>query len=116
MLSYNTPIKKHKRRNAEVWSSLIRNYEQSGQSIKEFCEVHQVNPISLKNWKYKFKRQQRETAAVNNVVNFAPVKIADELKPSGNSKIKIELRSNIKIIVPNNFDDQQLLHLVNLLQ
>lgn len=116
MLNYNTSIKKHKRRNAKIWLGLIRDYEQSGQSIKEFCEAHQVNPISLKNWKYKFKRQQRETAVVNNVVNFAPVKIDDELKSMGNSKIKIELRSNIKIIVPNNFDDQQLLHLVNLLQ
>ena len=116
MLNYNTPIKKHKRRNAEVWLGLVRDYEQSGQSIKEFCEAHQVNAVSLKNWKYKFKRQQRETATINNVVNFAPVKIDDELKSIGNSKIKIELRSNIKIIVPNNFDDQQLLRLVNLLQ
>jgi transposase-like protein len=116
MLNYNLPIKKSKRRKAKAWLSLIRDYEQSGQSMKEFCEAHQINSVSLKNWKYKFKRQQREAVVVNNVTSFAPVRISNELKPIGDSAIKIELRSNVKIIVPNNFDEQQLLRLVNLLQ
>lgn len=116
MLNYNNlPIKRCKRRNAEIWLSLVRKCEESGRSIKEFCEAHQVNPISLKNWKYRFKRQQR-AAAAGEVVNFVPVKINNELNPISDSAIKIELRSSIKIIVPNNFDDQQLLRLVNLLQ
>ena len=115
MLNYNLPIKRNKRHGAKVWLGFIRKYEESGQSMKEFCEAHQINAVSLKNWKYKFKRQQR-AAAVSNVVNFVPVKIDNELNLVSDSEIKIELRSNIKIIVPNNFDDQQLLRLVNLLQ
>lgn len=116
MLSYNNlPIKRCKRRNAEIWLSLVRKCEESGQSMKEFCEAHQINSVSLKNWKYRFKRQQR-AAVVDKVVNFVPVKINNEINSISDSEIKIELRSNIKIIVPNNFDDQQLLRLVNLLQ
>jgi len=117
MLNCNSlPIKRCKRRKAEAWLNLVRDYKQSGQSMKEFCAAHQINPVSLKNWKYRFKRQRQEVAVVNNVANFAPVRIDNELNPIGASAIKVELRSNIKIIVPNNFDDQQLLRLVNLLQ
>lgn len=117
MLNYNNlPMKRYKRRNAEIWLSLVRKCEESGQSMKEFCEAHQINPISLKNWKYRFKKKQQEAVVVNNVTGFAPVRIGNELDSIGGSAIKVELRSNVKIIVPNNFDDRQLLRLVNLLQ
>ena len=47
-----------------------------------------------------------------------PVKIDAALKHESTStnELKIELRPNVKIIVPDNFNDKQLLRLINLLQ
>lgn len=129
MKSCSTSIKKYKRLKKKAWVNIVRDYEQSNLSMRQFCDAQQISPSGLRNWKYIFTKQQRDAAAATkpNFINFAPVKIDTELKhdseielagSTGNNdfNFKIELRSNIKIIISNNFDDKQLLRLINLLQ
>jgi hypothetical protein len=112
-MSAYASTKKCKRLNARAWLNIVRDHENSGLKIKEFCEINQVSPSALQNWKCKFKKQQHDAVPA---INFAPVRVNDKSKPISNGEIKIELRSRIKIIVPNNFEDEQLLRLINLLQ
>lgn len=129
MQSCSAPIKKYKRLKEKSWINIVHDYEQSNLSMRQFCEIHQISLSGLKNWRYRFKKKQRDTASAtnHNFINFAPVKIDAELKHDSEVELvgdtdnnefnfKIELRSNVKIIIPNNFEDKQLLRLINLLQ
>ena len=128
MLNYNSssPIKRHKSLNAKLWLKIIRDYETCGLSAEKFCAARQINLSTFKNWLYRFKVQQRKAVvAPTETINFAPVKIASRSKSllassaplasDVDGEFKIELQSSIKIIVPSNFDDEQLLRLLNLL-
>ena len=52
------------RRTREVWSNLVRQYEQSGATQEEFA-AHRGIPVgTLRSWIYRLKRERAEEAAI----------------------------------------------------
>jgi len=42
------------------WEELIRQYQQSGQTIATFCEAHQIKVHQFHYWKKKVLEQKKE--------------------------------------------------------
>ena len=81
------------------WQSLIELQPQSGLTIAEFCEAHDVSTASFYQWRRKLAQAPADSPA------FVPVCI-DENKPA-NSLIRIRFDCGVVAEIPS--DDQRSL-------
>ena len=52
-----------KRRSAQHWAELVAHHEQSGMTIRQFAQDHDINPHTLSYWRSKLGRTAVKPAA-----------------------------------------------------
>lgn len=88
-------------------NQMVSEFKVSGMSQKEFCALKGICPSTLKNWLYISKRR-------NESKQFIPITIKHGI-PS-QEEIKILLKNGINLVVPNGFNEENLLKLIHILR
>ena len=98
--------KKTKRSRADrerFWRDLIERQQQSGQSIRAFCDSEGVSQPSFFSW-----RKRLRNANGNPRSRFVPVHVAAESTPAPQGRIEILLSDGKSVRVEPGFDAQAL--------
>ena len=117
-----------------AWRKRMREYEQSGLTVKQFCQREGLVGHQFSWWRRELKRRQAESASGGDVTGkvkpskrtkrdnkrrtaakrFVPV----EVKPSsrGDASIEIVLDQPPRIIVSSGFDVVRLREIVRVLE
>lgn len=78
------------------WFNLLKEFDQSGLTQKQFSELHGLKLKTLSRWKNKFKRSEKkssrrkqdvklkERVKAAEPVNFLPLELSDEIKLAEN--------------------------------
>lgn len=87
----------------QFWRDLIGRQEQSGQSIREFCDSEGVSQPSFFSWRKRLRSQNGQAES-----RFLPVQIEmpDSLTSAG--RIEIVLDGGKRVLVERGFDGQTL--------
>ena len=112
----NQPIAvvRRRRTRTEVLE-LITRFEQSGQSLREFCRQHNLSKSTMSNMikRYQPVRTQRESFPSlsqphvgNTSTSFVPVDIvpADSQPSSFQPSLVVELPRGLRVLLDRNFD------------
>lgn len=85
--------------------ALIEEYNQSGLSIKEFCQQKQIGYHTLQYWRYKERRQARQKQN-----GFAPVRTTPAPSPG---RVTVSYPNGVSVGLET-FDVNQILQLLQL--
>jgi lambda repressor-like predicted transcriptional regulator len=117
-----SPVKRRRRRSSEV-ASLITAFEQSGQSMRDFCFQHQTSVSSFSSL-LRRRAGKHSLAAASSATErhtactaaFLPVEIVAERRETEvavkSSALYVEMPSGIRIAVERDFDSFTLRQLV----
>ena len=116
-----------RRRSRSEVLELIRSFEQSGQSLREYCRLHGLSKSSLSamlrrhdssNSVAKSSVANRHKHSDATTIGFAPIDIVPS-RPSEaavrNSSLVIEMRGGIRVHLDRNFDEVTFGRLLSLL-
>jgi hypothetical protein len=118
----SSPIVRRRRSSAEV-AALVSTFEQSGQSMRDFCRQHQM---SISNFSSLHRRHAGKHSSAPaslagehdepNTAAFLPVKIV-EARPlaavvTKTPSLYVEILGGIRIVVERDFDGLTLRRLV----
>ena len=90
------------------WEEVMKDYEGSGLSAKEFCNKNNLDFIKFKNWRYKIQQKQRNArpgfipVVINNQTSTAKPIIEEhpfELRVTGDG---------VHIRIPSQFNREAL--------
>jgi len=109
------------------WRRVLREWQCSGLSVREFCDWQNIPEPSLYAWRREIAKRNGEAAATRLVSGvdsgrarsradvaaaaFVPVRvIADEpdLQPRGEHCLEVRLPTGVRLRVPRGFDRQTL--------
>lgn len=78
----------------QAWAERIDRFEQSGQTIAQFCATEGVSPVSF----YQWRRKLRSDAPVTQTfARFLPVKLQEPTQAHPATVMSIELPGGIRI-------------------
>ena len=117
-----SPVKRRRRSSAEV-TALLSAFEQSGQSLREYCRQHQM-PVS--NFSSLLRRHAGKHSSVRALpaaghhasatTAFFPVEIVEDRRAAAvavkSSTLFVEMPGGIRIAVERDFDSPTLRRLV----
>jgi hypothetical protein len=120
-----SPVKRRRRRSSEV-AAWITAFEQSGQSIRDFCHQYQMPVSSLSSLLGRRAGKHSSAAALleteihkAGTAAFLPVEIVAERRVPEvvlkSSSLYVEMPGGIRIAVEREFDDLTLQQLVTAL-
>ena len=81
----------------EQWKELIKNYNESGLPVRQWCEENKIPPGRYYYWLKTIREEsliKAGTLAVAGQTQFAEVKPSKEVLPSNNQGTCAVLRSN----------------------
>ena len=87
----------------QFWRELIERQQQSGRSIRAFCESEGVSQPSFYSWRKRLQESNGRPTA-----QFVPVQIAVESAPARQGRIEILLSNGKCVRVEPGFDAQVL--------
>jgi hypothetical protein len=117
-----SPAKRRRRRSSEV-AALITAFEQSGQSMRDFCHQHQT-PVSSFSSLLRHRVGKQSSAVASQAAKhrtpgtaaFFPVEIVADHRVTEvavkSSSLYVEMPGGIRIAVDRDFDDLTLQRLV----
>ena len=94
------------------WKRIIKRWENSGISQKEFCKQHNIAYSSFKYWRNKITN----ILEVSAFKEIEVVKKKSDICANVKSPININLPGNVIVSIPYNLEDQTLLILGKLLK
>ncbi len=100
------------RANRETWRRRVERWAQSGKSAEEFAAAGGFHPETLRQWKYKLRREHA-TARSKTSLPFLEVLGA---ATSADARFEIELRRGRRLRVPASFDGETLRRLLAILE
>jgi hypothetical protein len=89
------------------WTNRLRRFEESGQTVRDFCVGERVSQPSFYHWKKKLRESKATTAVPATAPNgFRPVMVSPSTLPSTRREtivrlgreIQIELGSDLSIV------------------
>ena len=95
----------------QFWRRVIREQEQSGDSVKAFCESQGVSPPSYFAWRKKLALGKRRNARAD----FVPVRVTPDT-PVESSGVDIVLDRGRRVRVEPGFDRQLLSDVLDVLE
>lgn len=81
----------------EQWKELIKNYNESGLPVRQWCEEKQIPPGRYYYWLKTIREEsliKAGTLAVTGQTQFVEIKPSKEVPPSNNKGTCAVLRSN----------------------
>jgi hypothetical protein len=97
-------------RKEQQWRRWIRQWQQSGLSVRAFCAQHDLTQPSFYAWRREI--QQRDAAAGT----FVPVHLVANDEPSGPSTFEVVLAGGRMLRVAPGFDTATLRQLLAVLE
>jgi transposase len=98
-------------RKEQHWRRLIRLWQSSGLTVRDFCVCHQLTPASFYAWRREL--QQRDAAAATT---FVPVRVVADDRPAPTTSIEVGLASGRCVRVTPGFDPATLRQLLEVLE
>lgn len=99
MKAFTTPTKRPRvRRRADQWRTLLRRFEQSGQTREQFCAEQGLALSSFSRWRGKMRRQTQDHAGVCEEAVFVALS-SEEAGASGQSGWEVELQLGSDVVV-----------------
>jgi hypothetical protein len=89
----------------DKWHVLIKNYNESDLTMKEFCQMNTINIHQLQYWLRKFKRELTPTSFVKIINPIYQVQ-----KP-----LSIEFH-DLRINIPESYNESSLIDLIKTLR
>ena len=116
------PVKRRRRSSAEV-AALLSAFEQSGQSIRDFCRQHQMQVSSFSSLHRRHAGKHSSARSLPTAEHhasattaFFPVEIVEDRRMSTvavkSSGLIVEMAGGIRITVERDFDSHTLRRLV----
>jgi hypothetical protein len=101
-----TPSKKR-----SEWQQIIIDYQQSGQSVTNYCTIKNIPPASFNKWRYRFNREAKPVG-LDRPKNFVRIQADTPKPPLQNETIHCQLPNGIRIEWPANLNASNLLPLL----
>lgn len=92
--------------NSNPWEERLQNWQQSGLSIRAWCNTHNIGEHLFYYWRNKLKSKQSK----NELSNF--IELVDHSSDTG---IKIQVKE-VNIFLAKNFDKATFLECIRLLR
>jgi hypothetical protein len=100
--------------NVNKWTKVVREWQESGKSQREFCKDQGISYWTFRNWNIKLKNLKSEMNLVP--VPFVEVRV-DKVKSTGMSKpIKIYLPCGIAIAIDPETDELRIANILRAAQ
>jgi hypothetical protein len=120
-----SPVKRRRRRSAEV-AALLSAFEQSGQSMRDFCRQHQMQVSSLSSLLRRHSGKHSSEGLLPtsqrrrpDAAAFLPVEILEDRRVSTvavkSSALFVEMPGGVRIAVERGFDGLTLRRLMAVL-
>lgn len=120
-----SPVKRRRRRSSEI-AALITAFEQSGQSMRDFCHQHQMPVSSLSSLLGRRAGKHSSAGALleteihtAGTAAFLPVEIVADRRVTEvavkSSALYVEMPGGVRIAVERHFDDLTLRRLMAVL-
>jgi transposase-like protein len=93
------------------WLELIRSWQRSHFTVREFCQRHQVSEASFFSWRRVLRERGLLEAKPSAFVKLMPRDAAP-----GDAPLEVIVHPRRRLIVRPGFDAQTLLQLVHLLE
>ena len=88
---------RRQRRDASAWRALVSGFEQSGLSVAQFCEQHDIGAASFYHWRSRLSspRTTRKRLLLATPVATAQRNGFLDLGPLGSSSSRMEVRLDL---------------------
>ena len=103
------PGKPRDPRKEQQWRRWIQRWQQSGLSVRAFCDRHDLAPPSFYAWRRAL--QQRDAATT-----FLPVRVVSDQEPACTSGLEVVLAGGRRVRVTPGFDPATLQQLLAVLE
>lgn len=97
-------------RKEQHWRRTLELWQNSGLSVREFCDRHQLSPPSFYAWRRTLQQRDAATAC------FVPVRVLGDEPPLLPTPIEIVLARGRCLRITSGFDAATLRHLVAVLE
>jgi hypothetical protein len=126
----SSPVVRRRRR-AEV-STLVKNFQQSGQRLSDFCQQHQIAPSTITRHMHRLQSSVASTSASPASSpspsphpappQLLPVDLVEDVQDrhphrpaSHTSPLVLELSGGHRVVLQHDFDESTLLRLIAVL-
>lgn len=128
----SSPVVRRRRR-AEV-SALVKNFQQSGQRLSDFCQQHQIAPSTITRHMHRLQSSVASTSASPASSpspspsphpappQLLPVELVEDVQgrhprrpASHTSPLVLELSGGHRVVLQHDFDESTLLRLIAVL-
>lgn len=93
--------------NEKYWKTHIEEHRKIGLSQREYCEQKGISFWSFNPWKRKIEKEKSKLQEI-------PPSLVQSLS-SGNREIEVILEGRIRISIPDNFSEETLKKVLNVL-
>ena len=104
-------MKRNPSKKRSEWQQIIIDYQQSGQSVANYCTTKNIPLASLNKWRYRFNREAKPVGS-DTPKNFVRIQTHTEAAPQQNEMINCQLPNGIRIEWPANLNTSNLLPLL----
>ena len=80
------------------WRDLLKQWRRSNQTIRAFCDAHQISQASFYSWRGELARRDREQRETPRTPTFVPVQVVP------NALLEVVLPSGVVLRVPTGTD------------
>jgi putative transposase len=81
--------------NRRAWADRFERFEQSGQSVTEFCKAEAVSPASFYQWRRKLRPEPATLS--QRVARFVPLKLPQSQTPQPATVMSVELPGGVRV-------------------
>lgn len=79
----------------QAWADRVDRFQQSNQTVAEFCHAEGISPASLYQWRKKLRRD--DAAVIRPVPAFVPVKLPAPHASSPTTVMSVELPGGVRV-------------------
>jgi hypothetical protein len=101
------------------WRRMIRSWERSGLTVRDFCACEGLGEPSFYVWRRELAKRDREAAALDEgrvngasteAGQFLPVQVVAEAASDSDGRLvlEVQLPTGVRLQVPSGFDRQTL--------
>jgi hypothetical protein len=87
------------KRSRQEWETIIAEFEESGDTLKEFAEAKELHRRTLTWWRWRLRRDRDAALAESSPGSFVPVVVAgwDEPRPTAFGAVEATLPNGVTL-------------------
>ena len=105
-----TQAQRPERRTPDQWSTLVKEYEASGQSQRRFCAERGIGQSTLRYWRRRLEESGISSRRIEP--RLVPVRVFDDGPSPAGSGLTLVVRDGLRIELAPEFDNTTLQRLL----